>query len=208
MSRGTIIFLNGTSSAGKTTLAHALQERLPEAYQHMALDQFRDGLPAKFRGLNAPCDSMGQRGLNVVPVISDNGDMYTEVRFGEDGKRLLGAMRRAIATMAGEGINIIIDDILLEQEFLVDYLDVMSDQTLYLVGVRCPREVIAERESARPGRFPGTAEGHFVTCHAHQIYDVEVDTSRLSPNECAAIVADRLEAGPPEAFNQLKQVIP
>ncbi|MGB1686483.1 MAG: phosphotransferase-like protein, partial [Pseudomonadales bacterium] len=36
---GTVIFLNGTSSAGKTTLALALQELLPEPYQHVALDQ-------------------------------------------------------------------------------------------------------------------------------------------------------------------------
>ena len=52
MKAGNIIFLNGSSSAGKTTLAIMLQQLLPEPYQHIALDQFRDGMPGRYRGLN------------------------------------------------------------------------------------------------------------------------------------------------------------
>ena len=70
MSFGTIIFLNGTSSAGKTTLAHGLQEQLTEPYMHVALDQFRDGLPDQYRGLNAPRGSTGDWGVNVTPVTN------------------------------------------------------------------------------------------------------------------------------------------
>ena len=68
MATGTIIFLNGTSSAGKTTLARTLQELMDEPYQHVALDQFRDGMADKYRGLNAPAGTTGDMGLNVVPV--------------------------------------------------------------------------------------------------------------------------------------------
>ena len=87
MPKGNIIFLNGTSSAGKTTLSHKLQELLDEPYVHMALDQFRDGLPDKFRGLNSPPGTTGSRGLNVVPVI-DGEKAYTSIQFGEEGKKL------------------------------------------------------------------------------------------------------------------------
>ena len=38
MTTGKVIFLNGSSSAGKTTLAIMLQQLLPEPYQHVALD--------------------------------------------------------------------------------------------------------------------------------------------------------------------------
>jgi chloramphenicol 3-O-phosphotransferase len=48
MASGRIIFLNGSSSAGKTTLASTLQQLLDEPYQHIALDQFRDGLPGRY----------------------------------------------------------------------------------------------------------------------------------------------------------------
>ena len=42
-----VILLNGCSSAGKTTLALALQDVLTAPYQHIALDQFRDGMPGR-----------------------------------------------------------------------------------------------------------------------------------------------------------------
>jgi chloramphenicol 3-O phosphotransferase len=202
MNYGKVIFLNGTSSSGKTTLAHALQEMLDEPYQHMALDHFRDGLPAKYRGLNSPVNTTGQLGLNVVPVQTASA-AHTEVRFGEKGKQMLRGMRRAIAAMARSGNNIIIDDIILEPEFLSDYLIALSDFDVYFVGIRCPIATIGTREALRPGRFPGTAEGHFDTCHAHEVYDVEVDTATFTPEECAARVLSRLQSGPPTAFVEL-----
>lgn len=202
MAFGKIIFLNGTSSAGKTTLAHALQEVLPEPWLHVALDQFRDGLPARFRGLNSPVGTDGERGLNVVPVTRED-KMITEIRFGETGKRVLRGMRRAIAALVEAGNNVIIDDIVLESEFLDDYLKVFAGFTVYFVGVKCPREVIDRREGERPGRFPGTAVGHYDVCHAHGVYDVEVDTSTALPNECARRVATFISREQPMAFSTL-----
>ena len=202
--KGTIIFLNGSSSAGKTTLAMALQEQLEEPFQHIALDQFRDGMPAKYRGLNSSEGSMGQRGLNVVPVHSVDKPAFTSIQFGEDGQLMLRGMRRAIAAMANEGVNLLIDDIILERDFLEDYLQAMLGIDLYFVGVRCPAQVILRREAIRPGRFPGTAVGHLHICHAHVDYDVEVDTSTQSPEECARDVVKRVKAGPPEAFARLR----
>ena len=87
-------------------------------------------------------------------------------------KRCCGGMRRAIAAMVESGNNVIIDDIILSSEFLDDYLDVFSHLDVTFVGVQCPLNVIENRESARPGRFPGTAAGHFSICHSHGIYDV------------------------------------
>ncbi|XOV88530.1 MAG: chloramphenicol phosphotransferase CPT family protein [Pseudomonadota bacterium] len=202
MVTGKIIFLNGTSSAGKTTLAHALQEVLAEPYLHMALDQFRDGMPARFRGLNSPAGTDGDRGLNVIPV-TDVDRPYTLVRFGETGQRILRGMRRAIAALVREGNNVIIDDIILEPSFLEDYLAVFAGLSVYFVGVMCPVAVIGERERSRPGRFPGTARGHLDVCHAHGIYDIEVDTSAASPAECASLVARHIRDQPPVAFGVL-----
>lgn len=204
MPKGNIIFLNGTSSAGKTTLSHKLQELLDEPYVHMALDQFRDGLPDKFRGLNSPPGTTGSRGLNVVPVV-DGDRAYTSVQFGEDGKKMLRGMRRAIAAMVESGNNVIIDDIILSSEFLDDYLDVFSHLDVTFVGVQCPLSVIENRESARPGRFPGTAAGHFAICHSHGIYDVVVDTSSHEPLHCAKQVVSFIKQQRPGAFSQLAQ---
>ena len=204
MSFGTIIFLNGTSSAGKTTLAHSLQERLAQPYMHLALDQFRDGLPNQYRGLNAPVGTTGDCGLNVIP-ITDVEKPYTEIRFGTFGRQMLRGMRRAMAAMVENGTNIIIDDILLIPAFLDDYLRVFEPFKVVFVGVRCPRDIVNERERARPGRFPGTAIGHFEACHSHEIYDVEVDTSVSTPEQCAVTIIKFLNDGIADAFKLLRK---
>jgi chloramphenicol 3-O phosphotransferase len=200
---GKTIFLNGTSSAGKTTLAHALQEHMPEPWLHIALDQYRDSMPARFRGLNAPEGTDGHRGLNVVPVVHA-GQTVTEVRFGDMGRQMLQGMRRAIRALVLEGNNAIIDDIILMPEFLDDYLDAMTGLPVYFVGVMCPKVVVSAREASRPGRFPGTAIGHFDVCHAHGLYDVEVHTDQLMPEDCAGLVAEFVARQQPMAFPRLR----
>ncbi len=202
MGTGKIIFLNGSSSAGKTTLAVMLQQLLDEPYQHIALDQFRDGMPGRYRGLNSPAGTPGDLGLNVVPT-EKKGELLTHIRFGEHGEQVLRGMRRAIAAFAREGNNIIVDDLLFKPEYLLDYAEALYDLDAWLIGVRCSLEVVNERERQRPGRFPGTATSHFHEVHAHGAdYDLEVDTSRTTPRECAERVIARLSQ-PPEVLKQL-----
>ena len=202
MSAGHIILLNGSSSAGKTTLALMLQQILEAPYQHMALDQFRDGMPARYRGLNAPPGAPGASGLNVVPATLD-GQPVTEVRFGAMGQRVLCGMRRAMAAFAQHGGNVIVDDLMLERAFLMDYLKAFDGLAVTFVGVRCPLHVANAREATRPGRFPGTAASHFHRVHEHCEYDVEVDTSMATPRQCAEQVA-QAAAAPSGAFARLK----
>ena len=47
MKQGNIIFLNGTSSSGKTTIAKALQEIMEGYYIHTGIDHFLDAAPGK-----------------------------------------------------------------------------------------------------------------------------------------------------------------
>lgn len=204
MKAGRVILLNGSSSAGKTTLALMLQQTLPAPHQHISLDQFRDGMPGRYRGLNAAPGTPGEQGLNVVPVTRA-GEQLTEVRFGEHGRRVLRGMRRAAAAFARDGGNAIIDDLLLERGFLLDYLDALAGLAVTFVGVRCPLPVVSAREAARPGRFPGTAASHFEQVHAHGEYDVEVDTSKFTPRQCAEQVEVAAAAEKPSAaFDRLR----
>ena len=50
--------------------------------------------------------------------------------------------------LVDEGVNIIIDDIILEPDFLTDYLDVFKGCEAWFVGVRCDLAIIEEREQA------------------------------------------------------------
>jgi chloramphenicol 3-O phosphotransferase len=202
MGVGQVIFLNGSSSSGKTTLAIMLQQLLPDPYQHIALDQFRDGLPGRYRGLNSPEGTPGALGLNVVPSRK-NAEPVTQIRFGEHGEQVLRGMRRAIAAFAREGNNVIIDDLLFKPEYLLDYACALQGIPAWLIGVRCELEVVNAREAIRPGRFPGTATSHFEEVHAHgSNYDLEVDTSSSTPKACAEEIVARLSE-PPEALQRI-----
>ncbi|MCZ6889853.1 MAG: AAA family ATPase, partial [Gammaproteobacteria bacterium] len=191
MTPGKIILLNGSSSSGKTTIANMLQQLLDEPYQHIALDQFRDGMPGRFRGLNSPEGSAGAEGLNVVP-ISMEGGRVTSIQFGTWGRQMLRGMRRAIAAFAREGNNVIIDDLMFEQSFLLDYLDALDGLCVTFVGVRCSLDEVNRREAKRIGRFPGTAISHFHTIHRRCIYDIEIDTTTTTPRECAERILEAL----------------
>jgi len=206
MKTGNVIFLNGSSSAGKTTLAIMLQQLLAEPYQHIALDQFRDGMPGRFRGLNSPGGSPGSSGLNIVPQEKD-GELLTHIRFGEHGEQVLRGMRRAIAAFAQAGNNVIVDDLLFQPHYLDDYAIALANIPAWLIGVRCGLDIVNERESQRTGRFPGTATSHFHEVHAHEaVYDLEVDTSEASPKYCAEMIIERLQTPPAALTHRLCQV--
>ncbi|MEQ8783529.1 MAG: AAA family ATPase [Roseibium album] len=203
MDEGKIIFLNGSSSAGKTTIAMMLQQILEEPWQHIALDQFRDGMPGRYRGLNSPEESPGARGLNVVPTQRE-GELVTQIRFGDHGEQVLRGMRRAVAAFAREGNNVIIDDLLFKPDYLYDYAQALSGLDAWLIGVRCTLDVVNRREALRSGRFPGTATSHFHEVHAHGAdYDLEVDASHSAPRACAERIVERLRQRP-TAFETLR----
>ena len=200
MTKGGVILLNGTSSAGKTTLARAIQDLSPTPLQHISLDHFRDGMAGRYRGMNSRGDEPGTRGLNVVPVGG-----ATHLRFGDVGRQTLRGMRRAAAAFAATGIDVVVDDLLLEADFLCDYLDVLGAFDVTFVGVRCGVDALKVREAARPGRFPGTALAHMRQVHDGCEYDVEVDTGCMAPRECAErVLAVYREPRSPSAFQRLR----
>lgn len=206
---GRVILLNGTSSAGKTTVARMIQQLRPEAIQHIALDQFRDGLPDRFRGLNSAEGTPGARGLNVVPVHASGapGDPEmsgTAIHLGDVGLRMLTGMRQAIAAFAKAGNDVVVDDMRLDANYLGDYLMALTGIAVTFVAIHCDATTLNQRETERPGRFPGTAVLHMHSVHAGCIYDVEVNTSAMSPRECAESIL-AVERTPPKpcAFDRL-----
>lgn len=201
---GKVVLLNGASSAGKTTLARELQRLWPGPLQHIALDQFRDGMAGQYRGMNSQTGEPGSRGLNVVPAQRPDG-VVTELRFGDVGRQMLKAMRSAAAAFAASGVDVVLDDLLLEPDFLHDYLDVLDGFAVTFVGVQCDLATLNQREAARPGRFPGTAAAHFAQLHEHCSYDVEVDTAAHLPRECAArVLAAVAKPAQPAAFERMR----
>ena len=187
MSKSSIIILNGASCTGKTTLAHAIQQVAEEPYLIISLDQFRDAMPDRYRGLNAPAGTTGAEGLNVVPIVQE-GEMRTSIRFGSYAQKVLQGMRRSVLALEQCGLNVIVDDLINKTAFRVDYANLLRELNVTMVAVTCDRDELLRRERARAGRFPGTALTTLAEVHNDMAYDIEVDTTELSPHHLAADV--------------------
>ena len=120
-------------------------------------------------------------------------------------ERLLHGHFHCMREMALTGNNLIVDVVLEAHGLLEECVKNLCDLNAYFVGVRCPLEEIERREIARGDRVSGMAKGQFKRVHAHEIYDIEVDTSCHTPEEMAQTIQTYVQAHPPNAFQQIRK---
>jgi len=130
------------------------------------------------------------------------------------------AMYESVGAHSRAGLNVAVDVGHHDRTILANSARRLVGLPVLFVGVRCPIEAILERRHAgQAGR-----EGEYLTgskdapipppilrwqhdVHVPGIYDLEVDTSVLSPRECAAAIRRGLDEGPPpSAFRRLAAV--
>ena len=209
---GRVIVLNGPSSVGKSSIGVELQRLLDPAPLFAGIDFFLAMLP--------PVGHIGMRWsertnenaggpdapLRWVFPAEPGGAIRIEVR--EQGHRAIQGMHRAVAALARVGNDVILEHVILYPHWLNDMVEALEGVNVTFVGVRCPLEVIEERERERGSRVLGQARGHFEVVHRQETYDVEVDTSRLSPQEAAQVIASHLRHGSrPGAFARLRRAL-
>lgn len=204
MALGKIIHLNGTSSSGKTAIAKALQEVLEDVYLHTGIDHFIERLPNKIHATSNGKDSSTAEGF--LWIFPNQDYVVKEVRLGPTGYRLLSGIYHAVAALAATGNNIIVDDVIFDQKVLHEAVNILCPFDPLFVGVRCPPEVAEQRERERGDRTQGLVRAQYDLVHLHDEYDLEVDTSTLTPIECANAIQNRLLTGPPpQAMRILQQ---
>lgn len=174
---GRVIFLNGTSSSGKSTVAEELLRTLDGAWYHLAVDHYHR---ARSR------------------------HDWTDEEFLPIFQRTVLGFHRVVAGMASAGNDVVVDHILGERWRLTDCLQVFAGLPVYLVGVHCALPELERREQARGNRTIGRAALQFPLVHQQLQYDVEIHTDRQTPAECAAEIAQRLTE-PPAAFRRLRR---
>jgi chloramphenicol 3-O phosphotransferase len=97
-----VILLNGTSSAGKSSLTLALQALLP--FVRIGIDDFiYERAPIGWYG--AP---------EGLVQASHNGAMVTE--YGAEALKLWRAYHRAVRLCVAEGLGVVVDDAILTRE--------------------------------------------------------------------------------------------
>lgn len=106
----------------------------------------------------------------------------------------------AVAATARAGNHVVTDHFLPRLD-----LDLYRGLRVLLVGVHCPLEELLRREARRPEERRGFAAAQYAHLHDGREYDVEVDTARSTPAECADAV---LGCRHREAFERMAAAAP
>lgn len=188
MKKGKIIYLNGTSSSGKSTLAKTLQRKLTEPYFCIAMDTFTDIISPWFTG-----DYNGE----TAEILE---------------KQSLSAMHHTIKLYSDLGYNVIVDDVIckwvssqgIEYRLLEECVELMHDYPILFVKVYCPLEEIKRREIERGDRDIGSAEGNYNILYPKDDYDIVVNTYKNTSEECADMIINLLEQ--PDCYKAFKKL--
>jgi chloramphenicol 3-O phosphotransferase len=180
---GTVVVLNGTSSAGKSSLARefqALRASRDDCWVVFGIDDFLPKLPGRWVEIDAWKGPLSEDGVR----LDRDGDS-ARFHIGELGQRLLAAYRLSIAEVARCGMNVVVDDVMIEHNEWDQWRRALDGLPSVFVGVRCDVEVAVRREAERGDRALGLARGQAETVHRFPRYDFEVDTTSDSAVEAA-----------------------
>lgn len=211
MAVGHIIYLNGTTSAGKSSVAVALQKLLPAPYLRFGLDHFNALFPSHyvaFESFGQPIPPLAREGMVLLHAM-DGPQLRLEAEMGPVARRFITGMRHCIRALAATGNNVIVDDVIYGRDFIAECVAVLAGLPVTFVEVHCPLDEVARRERERGDRLIGLAAWQLPRIREDTVYDLTVDTSRHTAEECAGQIA-RCVADPPRpsAFDRLRQSLP
>lgn len=178
-----IFFLNGCTSAGKSSIVAHLQQRLPEPHLRLGIDDAFNMLPPHLHN--------HQDGF----FFDQDDDGNVRLNFGDFGLSTLKAHHRAAAAIARSGVNLILDEVILTRALRDDWLETLKDIEVFMVGVHCDLDALERREIERGDRIHGQARGQFNIVHRDMIYDLAIDTTHIDPPDAAESIIEATASG-------------
>jgi chloramphenicol 3-O phosphotransferase len=186
-----IIFLNGASSAGKTSLGKALQDVLDEPCLLLGLDTCFRMVPDRWAG--GPMGEFRKQGFEYLELPAEDGHAMLGIGYGPVGWRMMAGFHRGVAEIVRAGNPVIVDEVLLDERVRDDWLAVLAPFRPLLVGVYCDLGELERRERQRPHRL-GLAWWSAGRVHAGMAYDLTVDTTTTPALSCANQIRDHIDA--------------
>ena len=159
MPKGKVIFLNGVSSSGKTTLAKSLQEQLPEPFYWIAIDTFIDMMPQKYKQPNTP-EAMSVC-LKTVSFVHSTIKYFIDM-----------------------GMNIIVEHIFHTKGWMEECLELLHEYHIIFIHVTCPLNELQRREEMRGNCDFFRIENQLKNLNPKNcVYDLIIDTYKNSNEE-------------------------
>ena len=201
--RGQIVILNGTPRSGKSSIVDVIQDTFEGLWMNLGVDGFMRMTPTRYLP-----------GMGLRPG-GERQDLEQLVRT------LYRALYESIAAHSRLGLNVVVDvghhDAYgVPRGILPDCARRLSGLPVLFVGIRCPLEIIMDRRrntgwvtgSPPYAPIPRPVRLWQREVHIPGIYDLEVDTSVLGPEACAAAIRQHLDHGPtPSAFQRLAAMV-
>ena len=202
---GQIIILNGAPRSGKSSIVKVIQDTFEGVWMNLGVDVFARGVTPK----------RYQPGIGLRPGPGPG--------FGGDAPELeplvpvlFAGVYESNAAHSRLGLNVVVDighHGAVHPDVLGDCARRLAGLPVLFVGIRCPiEEILKRRKQAGPERryVVGTDDEPVPPpvllwqeeVHKPGIYDLEIDTSLLTPEECADAIRARLSDGPPGAALQ------
>jgi len=161
MNKGRIIFLNGVTSSGKTSIVEALQNRDDCYFYVVANDLFEQMI----------------------------GDKFLRENYWQHLSRVILLMYHTARLFSDMGCDVLIDGILVERPEIAPHyrqmMDILADNPLSVVEVACPLDVCRARNIARGDRFETQSDEQARLMATDIEYALTVHTDKNTPEECA-----------------------
>ncbi len=169
-----LIYLNGTSSSGKSTLAIELQKLIPRPVVYFSIDNILYSL--------APEDLdaiMGKRAY----------------RHSINWDSIFSGYLSCLASLVNTG-NFVIGDCPIHNDKLASYFNrfVLPLERKFLVGIDCSLQTLESREVERRDRAIGVARRQFDGIHKFIGYDAKIETEEHSSADLAEQIYSKLSA--------------
>ncbi len=200
-----LIFLNGCSSAGKTSIAHSIQHLSDTPWLRLGLDIFIDMVPDKFIGFG----EQAKNGyFSFTPRKNERGSLI-QIENGPLGEKFFDSAPAIAQLLADQGNNLIIDEVLFGNEILKSYVYHLNSHTVYFVGVFCDLKSLQEREILRRDRAIGLANDQIDRVHdGIREYDLKVDSTHTSPFVNAHKIIEFIAQNPtPVGFHNMRKFV-
>lgn len=178
--KGKIIFINGASSSGKSTLSRALQAKLDEPFWHFSIDHL---IAAK-----------------TLPV---RREMQGEFAWSAMRPRFFEGFHRCLPALAEAGNNLIVEYIVETEDWLRHLLQLLEPYDVFFVGLHCPLPELERREVERGDRKIGEARQDYETTHTFVLYDFEINSTDSLERNVDMVITAWQDRTRPSAFERM-----
>jgi len=177
---GRIILIDGPSSAGKSTLARAVQERLDAPFWHYSIDHLREA------------------GILPMPRIRSG-----EFPWPDQRPAFFEGFHRSVAAFAAGGNDLIVEHIVECEAWMARLVELLASLDVFFVALTCPLAELERRERARGDRRIGEARQDHERVLSFGQYDLSLDSTRPAGDNAAALIAAWRARSEPAAFQRM-----